>query len=693
MFPDVSKIDRSPSSSNLNCKELISLVLDFNHSEKRALLESGLQKLSKSDKDNVLSAIDGLYYLPFSEVLPDLKKVVFEQAKISDMAFASKFTKTDNSSLLNKFFGRFKRQSQSGSDSYFDLNNLKLVKDHMESHTGDLNYQSLNDISGLLFEGNVSKPVKIRSEAASFESFVDDSELQALKDNPYLEIVSTQLDGKLHKVKYKTLENSSQSITQLAEKKMKWFVNQRSEIGDMSDPDNLDRYIKLLANTYSELSSLNLYGTKTDTILKEFFFNTALSKEGFPPSRVVTFGEVNVQTLDSLHEQVIDGIASTHRLYEDLILRAKLGLALEDSPEWFSPQLVRKVLLDLQIEGRKNTLVKELEAFVDPAQFTPWLKYHVKENPDVLVELDKAPVPTLKKLADDFEIWTRMKRQMFDHKKEGRQEIELPFIDNDFIKMFGKNTSSDKEAFDAKMKLWYNEKQIVWRGQAHLQGVISDGGIVNMFKDIHHMGVSNQSLGSWKNGMSSGDWKKVVEPQFKNFNDRLYKGNLVEMMTDHQNEGALYYKSIGLSTSKDEKVGKAFASGAMKRVKGEQVTYGSQYADEVQENITFRVLMGAKRARKDVDLNRLRRVESEFRSTFARQQEVTAIGAIDPDAVTIIKTLGYDTQKNKVITDFTFIRNPDNPNEILKFSGDMAVDDDFDMSRLVSRFTVQGGSN
>jgi len=52
-----------------------------------------------------------------------------------------------------------------------------------------------------------------------------------------------------------------------------------------------------------------------------------------------------------------------------------------------------------------------------------------------------------------------------------------------------------------------------------------------------------------------------------------------------------------------------------------------------------RVLVGARRAHKDVDFGRLKQIKDEFSYKYGRQQEVMGIGASDPDAITIVQTI------------------------------------------------------
>jgi len=151
---------------------------------------------------------------------------------------------------------------------------------------------------------------------------------------------------------------------------------------------------------------------------------------------------------------------------------------------------------------------------------------------------------------------------------------------------------------------------------------------------------------------------------FEKFNDDVFTEGLVQMARDHSETGPLYGVSYGYSTSKNREVGKAFAMGAM--VVGE---YGAHKAPELQALLKSRVLVGARRATKDVDLGRLKQLREEFSYKYGRQQEVMGIGASDPDSITIIQTIDAD---GEVI--LSYLRNPKNPAEIWVIKGKIDPD-------------------
>ena len=73
------------------------------------------------------------------------------------------------------------------------------------------------------------------------------------------------------------------------------------------------------------------------------------------------------------------------------------------------------------------------------------------------------------------------------------------------------------------------------------------------------------------------------------------------MATDHSQTGPKYAVSYGYSTSSAQSVGRDFAMGAMVIA-----DYGKHRVPELQALLKDRIVIGAYRTKKDVDLNTLR---------------------------------------------------------------------------------------
>jgi hypothetical protein len=112
--------------------------------------------------------------------------------------------------------------------------------------------------------------------------------------------------------------------------------------------------------------------------------------------------------------------------------------------------------------------------------------------------------------------------------------------------------------------------------------------------------------------------------------------------------------------------------------------YGAHKAPELQALLKSRVLVGARRANKDVDLGRLKQVRDEFSYKYGRQQEVMGIGASDPDAITIAQTINAEGG-----VDLTYLRNKNNPKEVFVIKGDIDPNDTPTPDKIVKTITLK----
>jgi hypothetical protein len=112
--------------------------------------------------------------------------------------------------------------------------------------------------------------------------------------------------------------------------------------------------------------------------------------------------------------------------------------------------------------------------------------------------------------------------------------------------------------------------------------------------------------------------------------------------------------------------------------------YGEHKAPELQALLKSRVLVGARKATKDVDLGRLKQLRDEFSYKYGRQQEVMGIGASDPDSITIIQTL--DAEGEVLLT---YLRNKNDPKEIFVIKGDIAPDAVPSPEQIVKTLTLK----
>ena len=633
--------------------------------------------LSEIEKNEILKAIDEYSFKSFDETIHSLNELLKTNSLKSGKDAQAR-------SLFSKLRGLFSSET--------DRDSVRKVKDFYKSYDGQYNYDFIAKAYSILGE-----KTKVQINGMKGMLKLSSEELQEIEDFPYVTIISKIEDGDNYNIEFETLQFKDLSdelldslgdstlaskiqelkkaasvsdrvkkrvmqdvFERIIDKELAWFIRKRNEFDSISTIEELNQYISILSRSYQRLSAISPFEKNYQLLIKELFFSHFLEREGIPSSRITYFSDFNLQPQNDLEELVLNGIYSNHKLIEDLKLRVKLGLPLGGSPEWFSPLFERFFGLNYKKQGSQEIVSMYKVDEIDTKQFLYWYKRLLKEDPGVLARLKSSPRETLNEIRSKYISWSKKKRVVYDHKKEGEQEVAVSFVDEDFRKVFGKYFANNKEKFDAKRSLWYGD-QTVWRGMSFTDRVVSEKEVLTMFKFVHHMLVSNKALGSWsRSGVKHSDGIKIINRQFDDYNTYLFNDNLKQIVTDHQQEGPLYWSSFGFSTSRDYKVGRAFAAGAMK-----VATYGEQYSEEVQKQLKSRVLVGLKRAKKDIELNKFRQVEPEFMSTYARQQEVVGVGGVDPDSVDAIHILG----PNKGMAEFSYVRNPDKPNEIIKYKG------------------------
>jgi hypothetical protein len=363
-------------------------------------------------------------------------------------------------------------------------------------------------------------------------------------------------------------------------------------------------------------------------------------------------------------------------MVDDLTERLKFGLPVENSIELVTPYSRPPVKMDLK-NGKKVTQMDGVE-YIDPRFYREIVKRELKADPSLVVKLRTNPVEAWDEIHKKATEVFSKNNLYYTHPKNGVERVALGFVDDDFKLLYGKPTFEDKELFDFKMKSWYSD-DITWRGLASKHAEKSESEIIEMFSEMTSHNASNAVLGKIRGNATPDAIRKAALEDFEKYNSDIFGDGLVKMARDHSETGPMYGISYGYSTSKNRDVGKAFAMGAM--VVGE---YGQHRAPELQALLKSRVLVGAKRAHKDVDLGRLKQLRDEFSYKYGRQQEVMGIGASDPDAITIVQTIDAD---GEVV--LSYLRNKNNPKEILVVKGDIDPDGVPTPEQIVKTITLK----
>lgn len=440
----------------------------------------------------------------------------------------------------------------------------------------------------------------------------------------------------------------------LTEDRLARFVSERAKLGKIKIGVNENSYIDLVADLQRDLVAIHpvLNGNGRTTRL---LMNYLLTNEGLPPVDLVNpFLDVQ-SSKEQWREYVHKGVVNSAELYANILFRLKNGLTVEYSPEFLYPALPETVKVTLKKQGSTKSIENYKQIKVHGEQFNAFLKTLVEMHPELRQEIENNRLRTMSRLADLFVEYYRSKHIQYLNDKDGERTLALELIDPDFIALFGKNRSGNKELWDAKINRWYDRNMLVWRGLSDGQHETTTQELLEYFKILTPHLVSNRVL----NNMSNKFLIDAIKDDFKTYNQESLSGEIVSMADDHHKSGPKYNMSYGYSTSKREVVGKAFAMGAMVIAE-----YGEQNNPVLQSQLKSRINVASFRGVKDVDLGRLKAFDSKFSYIYGRQAEIMGIGGTDPDAVVLIQRI--DAFGN--VTE-TLLRNFEKPNEILLIEG------------------------
>lgn len=442
---------------------------------------------------------------------------------------------------------------------------------------------------------------------------------------------------------------------------MDWFTRERTLIGEINSPEKLDQFVNLTAKFQRDMVSIHPLANGNGRSTREFALSYALMREGFPPPRILDPNADIYRSLEEWQKIIKHGILASDFLVDDMVERLKFGLPIENSVELITPYTRPPV--QMALKGQKKVPFMEGVEYIDPRLYREIIKREIASNPALKVEFAENPVAAWDKIHKKAEEIFAKNNLYYNHPKKGIERVALGIVDEDFKILYGKASFDNKELFDFKMKTWYSE-DITWRGLASKHAEKSEDEIINMFEELTAHNASNHVVKKVGGNATPEAIRKAALEDFDKYNSDVFGDGLVQMARDHSETGPMYGISYGYSTSKSRDVGKAFAQGAM--VVGE---YGQHKAPELQALLKSRVLVGARRANKDVDLGRLKQLKDEFSYKYGRQQEVMGIGASDPDAITIVQTL--DAEGEVMLS---YLRNKKNPKEILVIKGDIDPD-------------------
>lgn len=441
---------------------------------------------------------------------------------------------------------------------------------------------------------------------------------------------------------------------------MDWFTRERTLIGDIDSPEKLDAFVNILAKFQRDLVSIHPLANGNGRSTRELM-NYILMREGLPPAKIIDTNADIYNSLDDWKKIIKHGILASDFLMDDLIERLKFDLPIENSVDLITPYTRPPVKMALK--GEKKVPHMDGVEYIDPRLYREIIKRLIKTDPSLKIELTSSPIKAWDKIHKKADEVFAKNNIYYKHPKNGIERVEIGYVDDDFKLLYGKSSYDNQELFDFKMKTWYSD-DINWRGLASRHEVKSEEEILGMFKELNSHMASNAVLKNIRGNSSPEAIRNAALADFEKYNEDVFGEGLVQMARDHSETGPMYGISYGYSTSKNREVGKAFSMGAM--VIGK---YGEHKAPELQALLKSRVLVGARKSIKDVDLGRLKQVRPEFSYKYGRQQEVMGVGASDPDAITIIQTI--DAEGEVMVS---YLRNPKKADEIWVIKGDIDPD-------------------
>ena len=458
------------------------------------------------------------------------------------------------------------------------------------------------------------------------------------------------LKSEQKQLKLNSADLTEKFVTALTEYEIDLFKKQRAALGKLDTIEKFDKYVDIVASLQKNLVSIhplpNGNGRSTRLLL-----NHLLNREGLPSARIMNTEGDLYRSHEEWRKAIKEGMLASDQLVDDLTERAKLGLPLENSMDLFLPQ--KRKISPVPLISESEVRTQQGLEVIDPRLMREVVKRELLKNPTLSPIMVAEPEKTWRELTEKTQEVFKKNNIYYEHPKKGIERVEIGFVDDDYRFLFGEPSYANKDLYTYKMKNWYSE-QLSWRGYSSKTKVYSDDEILSHFTQINPNLVSNRTRAKIESGADPTEVKMAIERDFDDYNEDVFGTGLAKKAKEHALFGEERKESYALSTSKKREVAKAFSMGAMDLEK-----YGEHAKPEVQDLLKSRLIVGSRRAIKDVDLSRLKQVREDFSYDYGRQQEVLSIGAIEPDAVNIVQSIDA---KGEVIK--SFVRNPQNPREV-----------------------------
>jgi hypothetical protein len=452
-------------------------------------------------------------------------------------------------------------------------------------------------------------------------------------------------------------------LNALFEERAAHYQAQVYKLGERNTLEAVKAYVALVSDFFVDAISIHALEDGNGRTNRITILYDQLNAAGISKPRLVNPDLDYLVPRQAWLDQLWRGILNTNRLYSDMRLRIELGLRVENSPELIYPDPPRNIRLHHRYERRKKILKNEHFALVDPKQFAVYVDTRMRINPQLRHALERTPLEFMARMRREYKVFAKETQYVWERLQGPRsgtlERVALYLVDRDFMDSFGVTYAHDKNKWDYKVKNWYLP-ELLWRGLSY-ETLPPLEELLSLFRELGDHMVSQRVL-SKENSRTTPERRAILAREdFLRYNRAVLEQTFWEMAQHHADAVDPFYTyTPGYSMSRRWVIARSFAMGAM-------LIEDTMFKDyrKRQDLVGGRVVVGAFRARKDVDLSRLKVIDDRFSYKYPRQAEVMGIGGTDPDSVMVVQVINPRGH-----VDLSLVRNPEKPSEVWILKGD-----------------------